>query len=250
MPQLEWMYRTRDVAKGEEAGVRGIDTLTSTPRRAKMARRGSKEIGSERPIQPGESVMSIAETQAPPTRMTTEEMLALPENGMDRELIRGELRETPVTKRNFDHSSVLSEIAFLLKAWCKPLPKPRGRVVSGEAGIRLRHDPDTSVGVDVAYVSPEGVAGIPKGFPFGDGPPVLVVEILSPSDTNRAISEKIKLYQECDVPIIWIVNPDVLTVTVYRRNALPALYNMNDVLSCEPEMPGFRLPVAEIFDFE
>ena len=194
--------------------------------------------------------MSIAETEAPPARMTTEEMLALPENGTDRELIRGELRETPVTKRNFDHSSIMSEIAYLLNVWCKPRPKPRGRVVSGEAGIRLRHDPDTSVGVDVAYVSPEGVAGIPEGFPFADGPPVLVVEILSPSDTNRAISEKIKLYQECEVPIIWIVNPDVLTVTVYRRNALPALYNMNDELSCEPEMPGFHLPVARIFDFE
>ena len=34
------------------------------------------------------------------SRMTIEEMLALPDNGYDRELIRGELREEPMTRRN------------------------------------------------------------------------------------------------------------------------------------------------------
>ena len=194
--------------------------------------------------------MSIAETEAPPARMTAEEMLILPENGMDRELIRGELRETPVTRRNQDHGSITSEITYLLEKWCKPRPKPRGRVVSGEAGFRLRSNPDSFVGIDVAYVSPAVVAESSRDFPYFEGPPVLAVEILSPSDSHRAITEKIKLYQECEVPIIWIVNPDVFTVTVYRRGALPALFNMNDELSCEPEMPGFRLPVAQIFDFE
>ena len=35
--------------------------------------------------------------------ITTAELLAMPEDGMDRWLIRGELREKPMTKRNRYH---------------------------------------------------------------------------------------------------------------------------------------------------
>lgn len=195
----------------------------------------------------GESAMSLVDV---PTGMTTEEMLALPENGTDRELIRGVLRERPVTKRNALHSVVMANISFLIKRWRANQPRPRGWIVAGEAGIRLLRNPDTSVGIDVAYVSPEVVANKPAGFPYIDGPPVLAVEILSPSDTNRDVSEKLAIYRESDVPIVWIVNPDDQTVRVYRRGELPKLFNLEDEIHCDPEMPGFRAAVADIFDFE
>ncbi len=35
--------------------------------------------------------------------MTAEELLALPDDGIDRELIRGELREYPMTTRGVPH---------------------------------------------------------------------------------------------------------------------------------------------------
>ena len=75
------------------------------------------------------------------------------------------------------------------------------------------------------------------------------MEILSPTDTHQDVMEKIKLYQECGVPIVWIVNPDVKTVTVYQLAGLPKLFNIQDEHSCDPEMPGFMLPVANIFDY-
>jgi hypothetical protein len=49
--------------------------------------------------------------------MTTEELLALPENGTDRWLIRGQLRERPVTVRNHTHSLVMARVAQLLGNW-------------------------------------------------------------------------------------------------------------------------------------
>lgn len=42
--------------------------------------------------------------------MTTEEMLALPENGVERWLIRGQLREKPMALRNRWHSRVLMRL--------------------------------------------------------------------------------------------------------------------------------------------
>ncbi len=48
---------------------------------------------------------------APPSLMTAEEMLALPEDDIGRELINGELREEPMTRRNQWHSGTEANIA-------------------------------------------------------------------------------------------------------------------------------------------
>jgi Uma2 family endonuclease len=49
--------------------------------------------------------------------------------------------------------------------------------------VRLRRDPDTTVGIDVVYVSAEVTARQTDEATLIDGVPVLVVEILSPKDT-------------------------------------------------------------------
>src|SRR2546423_3479603 len=86
---------------------------------------------------------------------TTEELLALPEDGIERDLIRGQLRELGMTRRNRRHSETEPSVVAVLKEWLKRQPEPRGTVLSGEAGFRLRRDPDTTVGIDVAYISAE-----------------------------------------------------------------------------------------------
>ena len=75
---------------------------------------------------------------APSTTLrTTEDMLAMPENGYDRDLIRGELREKPMTKQNKWHSSTEARIAHLLSRWLEHNEPLGFRVASGEAGFRL-----------------------------------------------------------------------------------------------------------------
>ena len=49
--------------------------------------------------------------------MTTQELLALPENGMERELIRGELREREMTRRNRLHAATEAKIARVIGNW-------------------------------------------------------------------------------------------------------------------------------------
>lgn len=183
--------------------------------------------------------------------MTFEEIWALPEDGIERELIRGELRERPtVTRRNQWHSSAEPQIAALLIQWLKTQPQPRGRIVSGEAGFRLRRDPETGVGIDVAYVSAEIIAATPKNSPFFEGPPTLAVEILSPSDTQEDIDDKVAVYLETGVKLVWIVNPRFQTVTVYQPDASPRMLNTDQELTAEPHLPGFRVPVSALFDFD
>jgi Uma2 family endonuclease len=182
------------------------------------------------------------------TLMTTEELLALPDDGTERWLIRGELREKrptvpgerPMTVRNRFHSRVLIRVGQLLANWLDQQPEPHGQVLGGEAGVRLRRTPDSTVGVDIAYVSTDDTTLI-------DGAPVLAVEILSPTDTQEEIHEKIDEYLAAGVPLVWVVNPADRTVRVYRPDVRPQLFNDEQELAGDPHLPGFRAPVARLF---
>lgn len=184
------------------------------------------------------------------TLMTEEEFLALPEvKGIDRDLIRGELRERPtMTTRGFAHSRVQSRITSRLDIWASTQPAPRGAVVSGEARVRLRTDSPTFVGVDVAYVEAGSMPENPRTARFVPGPPVLVVEILSPSDEYADVAAKIYEYLDAGVRLVWIVDTFFSTVTVHRPDAKPQLFNLDQELAAEPFLPGFRVAVAELFE--
>jgi Uma2 family endonuclease len=67
----------------------------------------------------------------------------------------------------------------------------------------------------VAYVSEELVAKTGDDARIYEGPPLLAVEILSPSDTHEDIASRITLYLRAGCAV-WIIDPDVQTVTVYR----------------------------------
>jgi Uma2 family endonuclease len=179
--------------------------------------------------------------------MTTEELLALPDDGVERWLIQGQLREKPMTVRNRWHSRILIRLGQLLSEWLDRQPEPRGELLGGEAGCRLRRNPDTTVGVDLIYISAELAAREPTDTTLIDGVPILAVEILSPSDKEEETNEKVDDYLSAGVALVWIVDPHDRTVLVYRPGVEPELFNVRQELSGEPHLPGFRVPVAHIF---
>ena len=188
--------------------------------------------------------MTVAER---PGLMTTEQLLALPDDGTERWLIRGELREKEMTRRNRGHSRIEGKIAHLLHNWMDSRGGPRGEVLVGEAGVVLRRNPDTAVGVDVAYVSPQSADADPHENKFFAGIPVLVVEILSPSDNHEEVSEKVVSYLDAGVKLAWVVDPRFRTITVYRGDQEPQLFNVTQSASGEPHLPGFEVAVNNVF---
>lgn len=182
------------------------------------------------------------------TPMTAEELLALPDDGMERWLIAGELRERPMTVRNRFHSRTMICVGTELELWHRQQPLPRGQVLGGEAGVRLSHDPETMVGIDVVYVSAAVIVRQTEETTLIDGVPTLAVEILSPNDTVEDIKDKIALYRHSGVPLVWVLDPYDRTVTVYQPNSEPVAFNAEQELSGEPHLPGFRVPVARLFE--
>ena len=187
-------------------------------------------------------------TADPLTRlMTTEELLAMPDDGVERWLIRGQLWEAGVTRRNYRHGTYTMEFGYVLIRWLKANPQIGGRVVGGEAGFRLSSSPDSTCGVDVAYIGKELADATPEGASLIAGPPVLAIEILSPSDEQEDIQAKIDEYLRTRVKIVWVVEPVHKTITVYRPDAEPELFSLSDEITAEPHLPGFRAKVAELF---
>jgi Uma2 family endonuclease len=195
-------------------------------------------------------------TATPAKVYTTADLLAMPDDGVERWIIRGQLREKPpeipgvtMTVRNRTHSEVMMTIGYVIKSWLRTRPEPRGKVYGGEAGVRLRGTADSTVGVDIVFASAELVAAQPDdGTTLLDGVPTLVGEILSPNDTQEQIEEKIDTYLGAGVPIVWIVNPYRRTVAVHRPGHEPDTYNRTQTLPQYPEMPGFAPTVAELFE--
>jgi Uma2 family endonuclease len=184
---------------------------------------------------------------APTVIVATDDLLAMPEDGVERELIHGQLREKPMTRRNPWHSMLTAVLVYFLEAWVRQQPKPWGRVLAGEAGFRIRRDPDTTVGIDIAYIAPELAAVTPVKARLVDGVPVLAVEILSPSDKHEEITDKVTEYLNAGVRLVWVVDPVFHTIEVFRPNAEPELLNVKQDLTAEPYLPGFRVALAEIF---
>lgn len=180
--------------------------------------------------------------------MTTEELLAMPDDGVERWLIRGELREGGMTCRNRYHARVTTCVSYYLEAWRLQQPEPRGSVLSGEAGVRLREDPETTAGIDVVYISAELAAKQPEDSTLIVGVPDLVAEVQSPSDKLNETHEKIDEYLDAGVKVVWILNPYVRTVTVFRPGEEPELFNAKQELTAEPVLPGFRVQVAKLFE--
>jgi Uma2 family endonuclease len=176
--------------------------------------------------------------------MTTEEMLALPDDGTDRWLIRGRLRERPHHFKDRFHASTMAKLGCLLCDWNDQRPYLASEALAGMVGCRLRRDPDSTVGIDLAWVSkevPDDATGLVAG------PPVLAVEILSPEELVGDVDERLDEYLACGVRLVWLIDTHDRTVTIYRPGRPPEMVNSAQELSGDPELPGFQVAVARLF---
>jgi len=71
--------------------------------------------------------------------------------------------------------------------------------------------------------------------------------VLSPSDTLGYVHEKMARYFAHGTRLAWIINPSERNAVVYRSPEADRLLRVTDTLDGEDVLPGFRLPLAELF---
>jgi Uma2 family endonuclease len=77
--------------------------------------------------------------------------------------------------------------------------------------------------------------------------PQLVVEVLSPNDRQGRTNRRISQYLRLGVPVVWLVDPDVRSITIYQPGKEHQVAEGGDVLMGGDSLPDFRFTAAEIF---
>jgi Uma2 family endonuclease len=175
--------------------------------------------------------------------MTADELWRLPNDGMRHELVRGELRKMPPS--GMEHAGLTSKIDRSLGSYVEQ--HGLGWVGAGDAGFKLETDPDTVRGPDVAFLRSERFQEVGLVTGFVPGVPDLAIEVISPNDLYWEVEEKVAEYLEHGTRMVVVVNPRRRTVTVHRPGQRPQILTEQDVLDGEDVVPGWSMPVADIF---
>ncbi len=171
---------------------------------------------------------------------TVEDIAQLPDDGFRYALIRGVLyRMSPPMG---PHGLIANEAGRRIGNFVKE--RDLGAVYN-QSGFILDRDPDVLLEPDIAFVQRARFPEDSRGYPALA--PDLVVEITSPSQSGPSIEEKTALYLEAGVRLVWIIDPIHRAVRARRPDGTDRLLSEHDELDGEDVLPGFRLPISELF---
>ena len=77
--------------------------------------------------------------------------------------------------------------------------------------------------------------------------PALCVEVISPTDKLEEVDDKVFEYLSSGVKLVWVVRPRSERIDVYTSSDSVRILNRKDVLTGGDVLPGFELPLAELF---
>lgn len=78
--------------------------------------------------------------------------------------------------------------------------------------------------------------------------PDLAVEVISPNEIADDVETKLSEYLQAGVRLIWILYIPTKNVWAYKLDGTGKLYRSTDTLIGEDVLPGFAVPVAELFE--
>jgi Uma2 family endonuclease len=157
------------------------------------------------------------------------------------ELVDGVLVEKIMA---FKESCLAVLLAGLLRSYV--VPRKLG-VIAGEGGMMEMASGLVRI-PDVSFVSWRRFPNrrIPDE-PVPNLAPDLAVEVLSPGNTKKERERKLQDYFDAGVLLVWFVDPRKRTVKVYTSPDQFTLLRQNQTLDGGAVLPGFSLPLRELF---
>ena len=158
------------------------------------------------------------------------------------ELVDGKVVE--LAPANEEHGEVALNIGGSFLNYSKQHGIGRGGV---EIGYRLRQNPDVVRGPDVSFNVRSRVEGERPLRTFVPGSPDIAVEVFSPSNTEAEMARKVAEYLAAGSRRVWVTYTSSRSVTVHRDDGATITYTGDEVITDEELLPGFSLPLSEIF---
>ena len=170
-------------------------------------------------------------------KMTLEEFLESDLEGY--EYVKGEL--VPMPPKSLELGGISTNVALSLGLYVRENQK--GRIYMPYTAFKVG---EWGLIPDIAFLSN---ANVPDKFSNASlVPPDIAVEVVSRTDIDYAIEEKVFAYLEAGTQLVWVLKPLSKTVTVYRSETDIALLTRNDTLTGEEVVKGFSCQVAKLFE--
>lgn len=176
--------------------------------------------------------------------MTAEMLLRLPDAHQRHELIAGELRT--MAPSGAEHGKLTITVGSELRTFV--LAHQIGEVFGAKTGFLLEADTDTARAPDGAFVSRERAQAAGRMTGYWPGAPDLAIEVISPNDLYTEVEEKVAMWLAHDTRMVIVVNPRGRTVAAHRSATEVRHLTADDVLDGEDVVPGWSVPVKELFD--
>jgi len=162
------------------------------------------------------------------------------------ELVGGEIVHMAPTGDDPAHAG--GEVFAALREYAKETR--RGRAVPDNAGFRVDLPGRESFSPDAAYY-----VGPPAGMRFYDRAPMFAVEVRSLGDYGPAAEQEMARkradYFAAGTQVVWDVDLQApeFVVNVYRATdpERPTRYRRGEIAEAEPAVPGWRMPVDDLF---
>lgn len=184
------------------------------------------------------------------SRMTLAEFLALGED-VRAELVDGILLykgiHSDVSPARRPHGSIAARLVRALGNYADA--HALGEVFDSSTEFMLRRDPPLVLVPDVSFVRR---ARLPEDLVNDDAEyavlaPDLAAEVLSPSERAGRVQQKIEEYLEHGTDLVWLIDPQHRTATVYTRQGGVRWLHEGDRLDGGDVIPGFSVPLAFLF---
>ena len=126
----------------------------------------------------------------------------------------------------------------------------KGRAFTDNVGFKVNLPNRKSFSPDAAFHIGESA-----GMKFVEGAPVFAVEVRSEGDYGARAEEQIRKKREdyfaAGTLVVWDVNllsEDVIKVYRADNPENPTVYGRGEIAEAEPAVPGWQMPVDELFD--
>lgn len=172
------------------------------------------------------------------TRLDYGDYCAIPANGNRYELIDGEVHVTPAPSPL--HQELIGNLFVALREHFRPPTKVYVSPIDVILGPHDVFQPDLVVVDNLAQISGRGI----------EGPPLLIIEVLSPGTTVYDRTTKSHRYAALGVRHYWIVDPLTRRIECHRRDesAYAPVVSAGDADTLtHPDFPSLRLPLSSLW---
>ena len=153
---------------------------------------------------------------------------------------------------DFASEEIGTRLSTFLNVWV--IPRRLGRVAGSSAGFILptlteeagetNGEPRNLRAPDVSYVRADRLRRSKRDFV--ELVPDLAVEIKSKTDSIKKLREKIQMFLELGAVGI-LIDPDKLTLTVYRLKQEPVVLRDGDTLTLPDLLPDWELLISDLW---